>query len=70
MPQGFEESSIILSWKYDFQSECLTVNFRNGAIYDYWDVPEQVIEDFREAESKGQFFNHFIRNNYAYERQR
>lgn len=51
-----------------FHSE-LHVVFRNsGAGYHYYDVPHEVWHEFKNAESKGSYFQEAIRNNYEYDR--
>lgn len=53
---------------YDHDAELLEVEFVSGAIYRYGGVSEDVVEDFRQAESKGTFFNAHIRDAYPCER--
>jgi hypothetical protein len=53
---------------HHFYSE-LMVQFRNsGAWYIYYDVEPEVWDRFKHAESKGGFFNAFIKGYYEYER--
>ena len=53
---------------HHFYSE-LMVQFRNsGAWYIYYDVEPEVWDRFKHAESKGGFFNEFIKGYYEYER--
>ncbi|HEX5982952.1 MAG TPA: KTSC domain-containing protein [Solirubrobacterales bacterium] len=46
----------------------LEVRFRNGGVYRYLDVPEEVCAALMEAESKGRFFNRRIRDVYRCQR--
>lgn len=53
---------------HHFYSE-LMVQFRNsGAWYIYYDVEPEVWNRFKHAESKGGFFNEFIKGCYEYDR--
>lgn len=55
-------------WYWPFHEE-LNVEFRNsGAWYIYYDVPVEVWHSFKNAESKGSFFNTDIKGKYEYER--
>jgi hypothetical protein len=55
---------------YNDKTQVLTVVFQYGppknydGTYKYKDVPPDVFEAFMTAESKGKFFNHYIRNEY------
>ncbi len=63
-------SSAINSVGYDSDEEMLEVEFSNGRVYRYFDVPEYVYDDLMDADSKGQYFNEHVRNaGYRYERQ-
>jgi hypothetical protein len=42
----------------------LQINFRDGSIYRFLRVPDQVHRDFINSASKGGFFNRFIRGKY------
>ena len=44
----------------------LWVTFVSGRRYVYGDVPADVFDAFRTAESRGGFFNHEIRDRYAF----
>ncbi|HEV2791722.1 MAG TPA: KTSC domain-containing protein [Solirubrobacterales bacterium] len=56
------ESSSIDSVGYE--KKVLEVCFRNGGLYQYLDVPEQMLALLMQAESKGRFFNQHIRGAY------
>ncbi|HEY0177393.1 MAG TPA: KTSC domain-containing protein [Pedobacter sp.] len=43
------------------------MTFRSGNIYVYKDVPQKVYSDLKIAGSKGRYFNHYIKNRYAFE---
>lgn len=61
-------SSNIASVGYDESSGVLEVEFLNGAVYEYFDVPAQLYADFRAAASLGAFLNSQIRNRFRYQR--
>ena len=62
------ESSNIAGFEYDNQSHVLTVEFKNGGKYNYYDVPGIVFEQMKAASSKGQFLAQNIKGAYRYAR--
>jgi hypothetical protein len=54
-------STVIRRFAYDPADEALDVEFVSGRRYRYRPVPEDVARRFREAFSKGRFFNAHIR---------
>lgn len=61
-------SSNTVSIGYDPGSETLEVEFTNGSIYQYFNVPNGLNEQLMAAPSKGQFLNAYIKNAYPYSR--
>lgn len=61
-------SSNIASIGYDPGSETLEIEFTNGSIYQYFNVPAGLHEQLMAAPSKGQSLNTYIRNAYPYSR--
>ncbi|SCB54515.1 KTSC domain-containing protein [Bradyrhizobium shewense] len=59
-------SSVIRFFRYAPDTRELKVTFVSGRLYVYEDVPPEVDAAFREARTKGAFFNHKIRDRYAY----
>jgi len=59
-------STAIANIKYDDRRNRLTVTFVTGRIYEYVDVPSEVAESFQSANSKGTFFNIYIRDRYDF----
>ncbi|MGX9430363.1 MULTISPECIES: KTSC domain-containing protein [Bradyrhizobium] len=59
-------STVIRFFRYDAEKRELLVLFVTGRRYIYEDVPPDVAEAFGNAFSKGQFFNHEIRDRYRY----
>jgi hypothetical protein len=60
-------STVIRRFEYQAQRHTLDVEFVSGRRYRYADVPPQVAQAFREAFSKGRFFNARIRDAYPCE---
>jgi hypothetical protein len=60
------DSSNIASIGHDTESETLEIEFNNGSIYQYFDVPEQVYDDMMMADSKGRFLHLNIKGNFRY----
>lgn len=61
-------SSNIASIGYDEPSQTLEVEFTNGAVYQYYNVPQPLHEQLMHAGSKGQFLAYQIKNAYPYSR--
>ena len=59
-------SSVIRFFRYAPDTRELKVTFVSGRLYVYEDVPPEVAAAFREARSKGTFFNHEIRDRYTH----
>lgn len=57
------ESSSIESIGYE--KSVLEVSFRNGGLYQYFDVPEELLLMLMQADSKGAFFNRNVRGRFA-----
>ena len=68
MQRVLVESSTLGSAGHDAPSAVLELQFRNGAIYQYFLVPSCVYRDLLEARSKGGYFNQNIRGRYPYQR--
>lgn len=59
-------SSNVASVGYDPITLSLEVEFKDGSVYQYFDVPELVFQELMRASSVGQFMHENIRNNYRY----
>ncbi len=57
-------SAVIQTIDYDVPLSRLTVTFTTGRIYEYFAVPQAVVDDFRSAASKGAYLNVHIRDVY------
>jgi len=61
-------SSNITSIGYDETTQTLEVEFLNGTLYQYYNVPPNMYEQLMQAGSKGRFVNTYIKNAYPYSR--
>lgn len=59
-------SSNIASIGYDEQSQTLEVEFLNGSIYQYYNVPKNIYDQLMNDPSKGRFLHTYIKNAYPY----
>ena len=44
------------------------MEFQGGRVYQYFDVPESVFQEFLSASSKGKFFHANIKGSFRYAR--
>jgi KTSC domain len=58
----------VVRFGYDEAGRVLQVEFKNGSVYGYYDVPEQLFNDMRNAVSKGQFLAQQVKGTYRYAR--
>lgn len=61
-------SSNIAAIGYDSSGGVLEVEFLDGSIYHYYDVPEYVHGELMAASSHGSYLNSNIKKNYGYSR--
>jgi len=59
--------STAIEWAH-WKDNVLSVKYRRGDAYDYFDVPESVYREYRATQSKGIFVNTVIKPNYRYEK--
>ena len=59
-------SSNIASIGYDAESQTLEIEFLNGGVYQYFDVPQHVYDGLIIADSHGQFLAQNIKGAYRY----
>jgi len=60
------ESSTIT--RFGYENQVLYVEFKNGGVYQYFDVPESAFEQMKAAGSKGQYLAQYIKGSYRYAR--
>lgn len=61
-------SSNVASVGFDPESGTLEVEFHNGSIYQYFDVPETVYDGLVNADSVGGFLAAEVKGTYRYSR--
>lgn len=59
-------SSNVESIGYDEDSSTLEIEFKNGATYQYFDVPENVFAELRDADSVGGYLAARIKGTYRF----
>lgn len=60
------ESDLIHSIAYDEEQRTLDIRFHDSGTYRYYEVEPEVVEELLDAESKGHYFNDFIRDAYLF----
>jgi hypothetical protein len=68
MQRDSVSSSNVVSIGYDESVQTLEVEFRNGGIYQYYNVNAELARQLMTAPSKGQFIHTYIRNAFPYSR--
>ncbi len=68
MEKQHVSSSTVISIGYDAATQTLEIEFGSGRVYQYYGVPDHMHTEIMQASSKGQFFNTYIRNAYAFSR--
>jgi hypothetical protein len=64
IPRQSVQSSAIAKVGYSKRRHILEIEFVNGAVYRYLDVPPAAYRDLMSAESKARFYDSNIRNHY------
>lgn len=62
------KSSKIKEVGYDSSSMILRVTFIRDGVYEYYAVPNRIVEEFHNADSLGLYFKRFIKDKYRYVR--
>mgnify|MGYP003747505563 CR=1 FL=1 len=57
-------SSVLSRAVYDEKLRILTITFKNGKSYSYYNLPQEIWQAFKEADSKGRFFISNIKGKY------
>ena len=69
MDRMYVSSSNIASIGYDSKNQILEVEFLNGCVYQYYDVPEALYEGLMAADSHGKYLNVYVkRGGFRYSR--
>ncbi|RKT00818.1 KTSC domain-containing protein [Chryseobacterium defluvii] len=61
-------SSVIHHYLYFPETEILRIIYQSGAVYDYLNVPQKILDNFRAAQSKGKFLNKVIKPGFKFRR--
>src|SRR5438034_9100507 len=64
LPRQSVQSTAIAKVGYSKRGHILEIEFVNGAIYRYFDIPLPVHRDLMSAESKARFYDSKIRKHY------
>jgi len=64
IPRELVQSSAIAKVGYSKRRHILEIEFVNGAVYRYFDIPLSVHRDLMSAESKARFYDSNIRKHY------
>jgi len=62
MERQYVLSSNIASIGFDPDNMILEVEFLNGAVYQYYDVPQSIYEGLMAADSHGKYLAAYIKN--------
>lgn len=68
MTKEYVDSSSLQSVGYNEEYQTLEVEFRNGAVYQYYNCPKLMYDELMNSPSKGQFFNSQIRDRFPFSR--
>ncbi len=60
------ESTNILEIGFDEESSTLEIEFKEGSVYQYFDVPKAIYDQMMNAESKGKYLAAHIKGFYRY----
>ncbi|MDJ0650300.1 MAG: lysine--tRNA ligase [Xenococcaceae cyanobacterium MO_188.B19] len=63
------QSVAIKSFDYDAQNKILKIEFKNGSIYKYLDVPESIYQGLKDSASVGKYFNSNIKDKFGFDRE-
>jgi len=59
-------SRLLATMAYDHNQAVLQLEFCDGTVYQYFQVPRQTYQDLLQADSKGTYFNRYVRNVFRY----
>jgi len=62
------ESSDIVAIGYDAKDRILEIEFKEGRVYQYYDVESPIYDRFMKADSYGSYFYAFVNGHYRYKR--
>ena len=59
-------STVVKYFKYNEESHTLTIHYVSGMVYEYLEVPEEVVNELKQSRSKGTYLNKFIKGKFEY----
>ena len=62
----FWESSTVKSTQYDIDSQVLTIEFKNGNVYEYYNITYEDWRSLLDADSIGKHLNTHIKGKFDY----
>lgn len=62
------ESSSIAEVGYDANYATLEVMFKDGTVYQYFDVPQNICGEMLSSDSVGRYFSSHVRGKYRFAR--
>ena len=65
MDRQYIESTMIASIGFDETACVLEIEFKNGVVWQYYDVPESEWYSFKASDSKGSYFHTNIKDKYS-----
>jgi len=60
------ESKNLLAVGYNANNRTMRIEFRQGAFYDYMDVPPETFQQIMGSQSKGKFFHSAVKGKYEF----
>jgi lysyl-tRNA synthetase, class II len=63
------QSEVIKSFDYDTKTKTLKIEFTNGGVYKYHDVPDSIYKELKDAPSVGKYFNTHIKEKFGCDRE-
>jgi hypothetical protein len=64
MNRTYVESSNIASIGYDAESLTLEVEFKKGSVYQYYDAPSSIYDEFLASSSKGTYLYDSVKRQF------
>ncbi|HYK76861.1 MAG TPA: KTSC domain-containing protein [Daejeonella sp.] len=61
-------SSVIAHFSYSPLTSILEITFVSGKVYYYQHVPPEIYKKLKTADSKGRYFNEYIKDKYEFKK--
>jgi lysyl-tRNA synthetase class 2 len=62
------DSTALRSFSYDAEGQVLAIEFTHSGVYEYLEVPAEIADALKKAESKGRYFNAHIKHAFKFAR--